>query len=308
MIPRTVGCVAICDGPATWRWGARLRTLAVVSGVVLTADIRDALDNQLVLFVIAAVAAGAVVLAGSGAGFWLCLPAILLAMARSPTRRGMVLSGTAVLIAAVVPLLAFSPPHPLPPVLLVLLVVASSAAVLVAARERWERERDALRRSALSDQLTGLANRRLLLGRIEYEIARHARLGRSFALVMIDLDGFKLINDRFGHRTGDELLCDLARALERTIRTQDTAARLGGDEFCVLAPETEARGTARLVDRVLEAVRSIPADTERIRAGAGIAVFPHDGSTPDALLDAADQRLMAAKRDRRREPKHRHAA
>jgi diguanylate cyclase (GGDEF)-like protein len=249
-----------------------------------------------VLVLIAALAAGLVVLAGGGSGFWLSLPAILFAVTRSPTLRGSGLSGTVVLVAAVAPYVALSRLRPLPPVPLVVLVVASSAGVLLASRSRWERERDALRRSALSDQLTGIGNRRLLLGRIRYEIARHARFGRSFALVMIDLDGFKLLNDRFGHPTGDELLCEVAHALERTIRAQDTAARIGGDEFCVLAPETDGAGLQQLVNRVLEGVGSVTAGIETLHASAGLAVFPRDGTNADALLEAADQRLIAVKR------------
>jgi diguanylate cyclase (GGDEF)-like protein len=261
-----------------------------------------------VLVLIAAVAAGAVVLAGGGNGFWLCLPSILLAVSRSPTRRGAVLSGFVVLAAAGAPLVALPSLRPLPPAPLVVLVVGSSVVVLLLARGRWERERDALRRSALSDPLTGIANRRMLLGRIEYEIVRHHRSGRGFALLMIDLDGFKLLNDRFGHGTGDEVLRDVARALERTVRAQDTAARIGGDEFCVLAPETDDQGTQRLVDRVLEAVGSVTVGIATLRASAGLATFPLDGTTPGALLEAADQRLIAVKRSRRRGLERRRAA
>jgi diguanylate cyclase (GGDEF)-like protein len=261
-----------------------------------------------VLALIAAGSAGAVVLAGGGSGFWLCLPAILLAVSRAPTRRGALLSGTVVLAAAGVPSLTLSSLRPPPPVPLAVLVIGLSVAVVMTSSSRWRRERDALRHSALSDQLTGIANRRLLLGRIEYETARHRRLGGTFALVMLDLDGFKRLNDRFGHPTGDELLRDVAGALKRTIRAQDTAARIGGDEFCVLAPETQGAGVQRLVDRVLEAIESVTAGIEALHASAGVAVFPEDGTTPLALLEAADQRLIAAKRGRGREVREGRAA
>jgi diguanylate cyclase (GGDEF)-like protein len=257
---------------------------------------------------LAALTAGAIALAGGGTALWLCVPAILFAVARAPTRRGAVLSALVVLVASSLSSVALPGQRPLPSLPLLLVVVASSVAVLLVARARWERERDALRRSALSDQLTGIGNRRLLLGRIQYEIARHGRLGRSFALVMVDLDGFKAVNDRFGHRTGDDLLRDVAQALVRTIRAQDTAARIGGDEFCVLAPETDGNGAERLVHRVFAAVGRVPLGTLALRASAGLALFPDDGSAPDALLEVADQRLIAAKRGRRQGPRRRRAA
>ena len=122
---------------------------------------------------------------------------------------------------------------------LAILIPAASVAILLVVRERVERERNALRQTALTDPLTGLANRRSLLSRIDYEIARHTRSRGTFALIMLDLDGFKQLNDRFGHPTGDDLLRDVAIALKRAVRDQDTVARIGGDEFCVLAPETD---------------------------------------------------------------------
>jgi diguanylate cyclase (GGDEF)-like protein len=243
---------------------------------------------------IAAVTAGAVVLAGGGAGFWLCVPAALLAAAWSRTRPAVALNTAAVVAAAGVP--ALIDHRPLPPAALAVAVPMLSAAVLVAVRERLERERDALRESALTDPLTGIANRRSLLARIEYEIARHARTRHGFAVVMIDLDGFKGLNDRFGHAAGDDLLRDVASALEHTVRGQDTVARMGGDEFCVLAPETEGEGVERLRTRVEWAVTTVTAGVQTLQASVGVASFPGDGRRPQDLLEAADQRLLAAKR------------
>ena len=170
--------------------------------------------------------------------------------------------------------------------------------MLVAARERLEHERDALRSVALSDPLTGVANRRVLLSRAEYEIARHTRARHSFALVMLDLDGFKLLNDRFGHAAGDELLCDVATALSRAMRAQDTVARIGGDEFCVLAPETDGPHTVPLARRIAQTVRDATSGIETLSASVGVAVFPDDGDSASALLQAADERLLGAKRER----------
>jgi diguanylate cyclase (GGDEF)-like protein len=181
------------------------------------------------------------------------------------------------------------------------LCVALSLACAAALRQRLavlERERDALRRDALSDPVTGVANRRSLLARAEYEIARHQRAGHTFALVMLDLDGFKQLNDRFGHAAGDDLLCDVAGALRRAMRAQDTVARFGGDEFCVLAPETDERGTARLAAKVTGAVRDVSVGVETVAGSVGVALFPADGTTAGQLMHAADERLLEAKRRR----------
>jgi diguanylate cyclase (GGDEF)-like protein len=177
---------------------------------------------------------------------------------------------------------------------------ASCAAVAVLARRQLqlERERDILRRDALSDPVTGAANRRSLLVRADYEIARHRRAGRSFALVMLDLDGFKQLNDRFGHAAGDDLLRDVAGALRRSMRAQDTVARFGGDEFCLLAPETDQRGTERLAAKVTQAVREVTVGMETVGGSVGVAVFPTDGTSAVELMRVADEHLLAAKRRR----------
>jgi diguanylate cyclase (GGDEF)-like protein len=247
------------------------------------------------VLLIAAVTAGAAVVVGGGSGFWLCVPAAMFVAARSSDHRQTVVGAVIVVAAAAFPDLVLSN-HPFPDPGLVMLVLLLSLAVLVAVREQWERECNRLRQSALSDPLTGIDNRRSLLTRIEYEITRHARGQRTFALVMIDLDGFKQLNDRFGHLAGDDLLKDVATALRHTIRAQDTVARIGGDEFCVLAPETDGQGIARLEARVLRAVASVTAGVDALRASVGIATFPADGRTPETLLQSADQRMFGAKR------------
>jgi diguanylate cyclase (GGDEF)-like protein len=247
------------------------------------------------VFLIAAVTAGAAVVVGGGSGFWLCIPAALLVAARTSDRRQVALGAGLVVIAAALPDLVLSD-HPIPDPGLVLFVLLFSLAVLLVVKERLEQEIRRLRQTALSDPLTGIANRRALLARIDYEITRHARGRRGFALVMIDLDGFKALNDRFGHPAGDDLLRDVAGALEHTIRAQDTVARIGGDEFCVLAPETEGQGITRLEHRVLRAVAGVTAGVDALRASVGTATFPADGRAPDTLIHAADQRMLEAKR------------
>jgi diguanylate cyclase (GGDEF)-like protein len=177
-------------------------------------------------------------------------------------------------------------------------LTVACAAVLRQRQVQLERERDALRRDALSDPLTGVANRRSLLARADYEIARHHRARQSFALVMLDLDGFKALNDRFGHAAGDDLLRDVAGSLRRAMRAQDTVARFGGDEFCVLAPETDERGTVGLADKVAGAIREVSVGMEMVGGSVGVALFPVDGTTAAELMHAADERLLEAKRRR----------
>ena len=177
-------------------------------------------------------------------------------------------------------------------------LTVACAAVLRQRQVQLERERDALRRDSLSDPLTRVANRRSLLARADYEIARHRRGRQTFALVMLDLDGFKQLNDRFGHAAGDDLLRDVAGALRRAMRAQDTVARFGGDEFCVLAPETDERGTERLAAKVTQAVREVTVGMEAVAGSVGVALFPADGATAAELMRAADERLLDAKRRR----------
>jgi len=242
------------------------------------------------------VGALAVAAAGGGDAFWLCVPLGLLAA--GPARN--VMTGAAasalVVLAACAPTLVSNGLGPLPDPLLATIVVGGSLAVLAAVRRRLESERSAMRRWALTDPLTGAVNRRGLGERIDYEVSRHARQKHRFAVVMIDLDGFKLVNDRFGHPAGDELLRDVAASLRDVVRDQDTVARLGGDEFCVLAPETDRAGGDHLADRVGAAVRRVTTGLDALGASVGVAVYPDDGGSARAVLDAADAAQIAAKR------------
>jgi diguanylate cyclase (GGDEF)-like protein len=252
--------------------------------------------------------AGLVILAGGGDGFWLCIPGGVFLSARCTSRVAAAASTATVTIAAAAPSLASTQWGPQPPIALALLIPLLSTAVVVRHRERAHREREELRASALSDPLTGVANRRSLLTRIEYEIARHRRSRRSFALVMLDLDGFKLLNDRFGHPAGDELLREVAAELQRAMRAQDTVARIGGDEFCVLGPETSREGAQRLAVRAHAAVSRVTAGVQALGTSSGTALFPQDATTVAGLLEAADERLLLSKRGRRETAQQRRAA
>jgi len=243
---------------------------------------------------------GAFALAWGGEGFWICLPGALVLASAEPNPRGGLAAAALVIAVA-----AAAAPPPLMPAAL---VVPASVGVLLALRARLERERDAMRRFALRDPLTGLANRRALDERLGYEIARHTRHGESFAVLALDLDGFKLVNDRFGHDAGDELLREAAAALVEAVRAQDTVVRLGGDEFCVLAPQTGEAAAEHLAERVRDALRGVTAGLSGLSASIGSAAFPADGTTPEALLGAADLAALEAKRRSRARRAQRRAA
>ena len=224
-------------------------------------------------------------------GFWACVPAALLLAASARTALGGA-AATLVAVAAASAPQAAGAPSPL----LALAVAGASVAVLHGVRTRLEAEREAMRRSALHDPLTGLCNRRGLDERIGYEVARHSRERRRFAVIAIDLDGFKGVNDRFGHGAGDEVLRDVAAALAAAVREQDTVARLGGDEFCVLAPETDRGGAAQLGRKLDGAIRRVTAGLEALSGSVGVAVFPDDGRDALSVLEAADGAQVDAKR------------
>ena len=152
---------------------------------------------------------------------------------------------------------------------------------------------------ALHDPLTGLPNRALLVERLEHALARLARDEGRVAVLFLDLDGFKVINDSLGHETGDRLLVEAARRLEGCVRPGDTAARLGGDEFVVLLENVADEGEAiRVAERVAEALRpSFVLDGREVyvTASIGIALSRAPGERPRDLLRNADAAMYRAK-------------
>src|SRR5208282_2091840 len=151
-----------------------------------------------------------------------------------------------------------------------------------------------VREMAASDPLTGLANFRRLVDVMDAELQRSARSGRSFAVLLFDLNGLKKINDKYGHLVGSRAICRFANALRVHSRAIDTCARYGGDEFVLVLPETAAESALEVILRITERVAQ---DTEKppISAGVGLAIYPQDGETIDALLAAADQGLYRVK-------------
>ena len=173
--------------------------------------------------------------------------------------------------------------------------LAITAAVVTYLRERLEAGRSAYQQLAQLDPLTGVGNYRTLYERLEYEIARHERHHRRFAVMLIDLNRFKQVNDELGHLAGDRVLREVGRALAHTVRDQDTVARQGGDEFSVLAPETSPVEMMTLARRIHEALAHVTIGDRAMTASMGWAVFPDDGHTAHELVAAADDALMAGK-------------
>ena len=156
-----------------------------------------------------------------------------------------------------------------------------------------------LRHLASHDALTGLPNRLLLDDRITQTIAQADRQSHEFAVLVIDLDRFKLINDSLGHRAGDELLREAAQRLKNAVRTVDTTARLGGDEFVILLAARSrsprrSRSRARAIQLMEPSMRLLGIDVH-ISPSIGMAFYPRDGATVDTLLAHADAAMYTAK-------------
>lgn len=157
-------------------------------------------------------------------------------------------------------------------------------------------------RLSLTDPLTGLWNYRYLRESLRREVERASRFGRMLAVLVLDLDHFKEVNDTYGHAAGDAVLGEFARRIRIGLREVDVAFRQGGEEFVVLLPETDAYGGAIVAERLGAAVRDRPVPLDGpgeqipITVSIGVAVFPEHGGTAQQVLAAADQALYAAKR------------
>lgn len=166
------------------------------------------------------------------------------------------------------------------------------------------RLREELRRQAQHDPLTGLYNRRQLDEHLRQRGAEHARTGRGYSLLLLDLDYFKSINDRFGHEAGDRVLQEAAALFRRCARVEEQVFRLGGEEFVMVLATDDAGEAARAAERVRAEMQNLRVSRRgqilpAVTVSIGIACFPQDGDAPQALLHAADEALYAAKRDGR---------
>ena len=154
------------------------------------------------------------------------------------------------------------------------------------------------------DSLTGLPNRRALDERLEAEVKRASRSGKNLAVIMMDLDGFKAINDSYGHAIGDHVLCQAFEPLKETLRTTDFLARYGGDELTLVLPETDLESARLVTGMIQEKLRSIKIETPdgkppQLDFSGGIAIYPNHGLLASDLLRAADEALYRAKRRQR---------
>lgn len=181
-------------------------------------------------------------------------------------------------------------------------VVAFMLVAYVAAaigREQRRAREEAIQRWR-SDALTGLPNRVHFEAQIEQEILRASRTGRPFGLLMVDLDGLKAANDRFGHASGDQLIQAVADVLRGDTRATDLAARYAGDEFVLLLPETDLAGALQVAEKVrVDIARlALPHDGALIRTSAsiGLVTYPDDGRASSELVRRADMAMYEAKR------------
>jgi diguanylate cyclase (GGDEF)-like protein len=173
-------------------------------------------------------------------------------------------------------------------------VTAVMSVALAALVSEYAQAEAQLRELAVTDALTGLPNYRKLLEVLRTEIVRSDRSDRPFALLFLDMDGLKIINDEHGHLAGSRAVCRVAETLRRSCRKTDTSARFGGDEFVVVLPETEETGARLVAQRISERLAS-DGDKPPLSVSAGVAVYPRDGGTPATLLSAADRVLYEAK-------------
>lgn len=172
--------------------------------------------------------------------------------------------------------------------------IISYAIILSAALFEQARLFDQVRTMAVSDPLTNLANYRRLIAVIESELDRSRRTQRPFSIVLLDMDGLKTINDRYGHLVGSRALVRLGKILRNHSRAIDTPARYGGDEFALVLPEAPRDIASRVATRVRE---RLSAENEQpvLSVSAGIASYPEDGDTAEKLLGAADRVLYRMK-------------
>lgn len=179
-------------------------------------------------------------------------------------------------------------------------LLADQAAVAIFNAGRHEEASQEARR----DSLTGLPNRRALDERLEMEVKRASRSGTHLAVVMMDLDGFKMINDTFGHVIGDQVLCQAFGPLPESLRSTDFLARYGGDELTLVLPDTDLESARLVIEKVQGKLRKTEIDiseTNKVHldVSGGIAIYPQHGIKASDLLRAADEALYRAKRRQR---------
>lgn len=181
------------------------------------------------------------------------------------------------------------------------LVSPMVAAVIMSLAYRLDEAQQALARLALTDPLTGIGNRRQFIDDARRELARAAREGTGLSLLLIDIDHFKLLNDRFGHAAGDEALMRVARHCAGTCRVTDIVCRWGGEEFGVLMPATSQQEAAEIAERLRADIAALDIEgiPEAVTVSIGVAHARGPDLSLDALMHEADRQLYIAKDDGR---------
>jgi diguanylate cyclase (GGDEF)-like protein len=175
-------------------------------------------------------------------------------------------------------------------------LLAVALGIVVAAQRRVVRSLTAL---ACLDPLSGLSNRREFMRVLDAELSRASRSGRALSVILIDLDRLKLINDRCGHRAGDRAILRVANALRVSRRASDTVGRIGGDEFAVVLPGADAAAALHFLARV-DGVLARHRRAGTVTVSGGVAEYPREGATGEALLESADAAQYAEKQRRSR--------
>jgi diguanylate cyclase (GGDEF)-like protein len=175
----------------------------------------------------------------------------------------------------------------------------TAPAALALARERARREAEGFARAAVTDPVSGLFNRRLFNERLEEELDRARRHNTNVALLMIDIDNFKGINDRFGHPAGDLVIRGVGDILKRSVRRFDLCTRFGGEEFAIVMPGSGAESSASVAERIrqrIEAFRPPDSELADLRVTASIGMTVSQGASARELIARADQALYEAKK------------
>ena len=186
---------------------------------------------------------------------------------------------------------------------LMVVAIAVLGGLYAAYRSVQRREREAQRRIeylAHFDTVTGLPNRALLADRLAQELARARRSSQEFAVLLFDLDGFKDVNDTWGHAAGDRVLAAVAERARHCVRASDTVGRLGGDEFLAILPETSAAGAGGVAEKLRESLAApyvLDGATAQLSASIGVSLYPDHGEDAQSLQRAADAALYTAKRE-----------
>lgn len=294
-------------------WVAVLGGLAVLSGLalILVARVRRPTMRWIFPMTLWAIALIAVLVAVSGGARSMYALFYLLAVVHAAAfqgRRELLVSGAVCVLAFLAPVVYDDPTASfaavatlgaVPVLVLVTVLHLALEALHEQRRHLVERESHAIR-MAESDALTGLGNYRMFWRRLASEVARARRYGEPFSLVILDLDGFKPINDELGHQAGDEALQRVAGALREALREEDLCCRQGGDEFAVIAVRAGETEAQELAERLVAAVAQVTCrgDGRRLSASAGWATFGRPASTGDELIFEADEALRRGKQGR----------